>query len=252
MDSTFNFEMKSKFMKKLVFGLMVITFGLLLLARNLNLLSDEFREVVFSWPMLLIAIGTINLFGNDSWLPGVVIIAVGSFFLLPRIFYIPFDFGDIFWPSIFILVGVLMIVKNFGRKSFKHKYFKPDNRWYTSANEGETGSGYVEETSIFGGGKKIVTSQQFKGGKVVAIFGGAEIDLTQAQMSPGTHVLEVTCVFGGVNLRVPSSWSVHLEMDNILGGFEDKRYFTTRVEENPEAELIIRGVAVFGGGELKS
>lgn len=251
MNSTFNFDMKSRFMKKLVFGMMVIIFGLLLLARNLNLLSDDVRHVIFSFPMLLVAIGVVNLFGNDSWLPGVLITAVGAFFLLPRIFYIPFDLGDIFWPGVIILVGSLLIYKSI-RGDFQGKYFKHDRRWYTSANEGETGSGYLEETSIFGGSKKIVTTQQFKGGKVVAIFGGADVDLTQANLAPGTHVLEITCVFGGVNLRVPSTWSVHLEVDNILGGFEDKRYFTQRVEENPDAELIIRGAAVFGGGELKS
>jgi hypothetical protein len=50
---------------------------------------------------------------------------------------------------------------------------------------------------------------------------------------------------------VPSDWKVQLKMTSILGGFNDKRTF---IKESPDPSriLIIKGTAIFGGGEIKS
>ena len=83
------------------------------------------------------------------------------------------------------------------------------------------------------------------------MFGGSEIDLTQAKLAEGVYTLEVNAIFGGVTVIVPSDWKIELKMTSILGGFTDKRAY---IKENPDPSkvLVIRGSAIFGGGEIKS
>ena len=109
---------------------------------------------------------------------------------------------------------------------------------------------FVESTSIFGGSKKIIISKKFKGGDLVNIFGGSELDLMQADFT-GTAVIEVTTVFGGTKLLVPSNWSAKSEAVTIFGGMDDKRKMQA-IQESPDKTLLIRGTVIFGGIEIKS
>lgn len=64
-------------------------------------------------------------------------------------------------------------------------------------------------------------------------------------------VIELTTIFGGTKLLVPSNWSIKSEAVTIFGGIEDKRRMQT-VTETPEKILLIRGTVIFGGIEIKS
>ena len=103
---------------------------------------------------------------------------------------------------------------------------------------------------IFGGTKKNVLSKDFKGGDVVNVFGGTELNLTQADIK-GTAVLELTTIFGGTKLIVPSNWSIKSEAVTIFGGIEDKRQLPA-TQEAPEKLLLLRGTVLFGGIDIKS
>ena len=109
---------------------------------------------------------------------------------------------------------------------------------------------FVDSTSIFGGTKKNIFSKNFKGGDLVNIFGGADIDLSQADFT-GTAVIEVTFIFGGTKLIVPSNWAVKSEAVVIFGSVEDKRKMQT-ISENPDKVLLIKGTIIFGGVDIKS
>jgi predicted membrane protein len=109
---------------------------------------------------------------------------------------------------------------------------------------------FVESTSIFGGAKKIIISKNFKGGDLVNVFGGTELDLSQADFT-GTAVIELTTIFGGTKLLVPSNWSVKSDAVTIFGGIEDKRRMQT-ITEAPEKTLLLRGTVIFGGIDIKS
>ncbi|MCP4552892.1 MAG: cell wall-active antibiotics response protein [Bacteroidetes bacterium] len=227
-------------MKKVVFGIIIVVVGLLLLASNFGELPRYLRNIIFSWQMLLIAIGLINLASRESKSVGLILIAVGSFFLLPDIFVFSFDFVELFWPILLIVVGVSMIM--FGGRALRWR-----NRYKTSTID----SGFLDVVTIFGGTEKRIANQVFKGGDVVNIFGGTEIDLTQAILNEGTNVLEITCVFGGINLVVPADWNVRWEVASIFGGFSDKRHIIkTSADDNNV--LVVKGIGIFYGGEIKS
>lgn len=234
---------RPKRMKKAVFGLLVIAAGFIWLGSNMGYVDDTTLHIIFSWPMLLVAIGLTNLAERDSRFTGIVLILVGSFFLAPRLISTPYNFIGIYWPVLIIILGIMIFFSALTKRLWMDRRF---HRYTDLTSEGD-----LDEMNIFGGSKKRITDQNFSGGKITNIFGGAEIDLTKANLVPGRSVLEVTCIFGGVSIIVPSDWSVQVSVVSILGGFHDKRS-TTRSEENPDKVLIIKGSAVFGGGEIKS
>lgn len=230
---------KNKRMKKIIFGILLLLAGSLLLAFNLGALPIEYKRVVFSWPMLLIAIGLINLFSKESYFSGAILLLIGTYFIIPRAFPENADVIALYWPVLLIIIGIVIILK----KSLFN--FKP------KIKNTNTDSSFIEEVNIFGGNKHKVNAQVFKGGKLVNVFGGSHIDLTQTKLDEGKNTLEMVCVFGGVELIVPSDWVIHIEVASVLGGFADKRVINSTVAE-PGKELYIKGVVVFGGGEIKN
>jgi predicted membrane protein len=231
--------------KKLVFGLIVIFLGAILLADNFYLLPNGFKSVMFTWQMLLIAIGCLNLFSRKGYFGGLIMILVGFFFLIPEIHFFSFNFTRLFWPVLLIAVGLLIIFRSNIRGSRIHKDYKC--RKTTTSN----GDGYINDVNIFGGSKHNNVSQNFCGGKVTAIFGGSELDLSRAKLAEGVNVLDMVCIFGGSVMIVPADWHVRTEVISILGGFADKRHnVPTSVPH--DRELVIKGITIFGGGEIKS
>ncbi|WP_081952234.1 DUF1707 SHOCT-like domain-containing protein [Kitasatospora phosalacinea] len=84
--------------------------------------------------------------------------------------------------------------------------------------------------------------------KAVAVFGGIEIDLTDAVFESPEVVIEVISVFGGVEIRVPENVSLHGGGAGVFGGFEVRE----QTSADPYAPVVrVKGAAVFGGVEAK-
>jgi hypothetical protein len=105
---------------------------------------------------------------------------------------------------------------------------------------------------FFQSGRGQIVSDNFRGGKVTAVFGGSEIDLTKAKLGPGVSELELACVFGGTTIIVPDDWTVKIEVVPVLGGFGDSRKLNPGRIIDTTRQLVIKGAVVFGGGEVKS
>ena len=124
----------------------------------------------------------------------------------------------------------------------------------SSGSVGQSGSSdsRLNYTAIFGGGEHRISAKNFTGGEIVAIFGGFEIDLSQAEIEGERAEIEITSLFGGGELRVPDHWTVQIEGAGIFGGYGDK---TAHPQINSTAArkiLIIRGVSIFGGVSIKN
>ena len=225
-------------------GIFILLIGLVAL---LKASIPFFPDWVFSWQMLLVALGMfIGVRHNFRGVAWFILMLIGGIFLLNDI-YPEFSLRRYMWPFALIAVGLFILTR-------------PRNRWGSDkepkadqSSEGGTGfskEDFVESTSIFGGAKKIIISKNFKGGDLVNIFGGTELDLSQADFT-GTAVIELTTIFGGTKLLVPSNWSVKSEAVTIFGGIEDKRKMQT-VTEAVEKTLLLRGTVIFGGIDIKS
>lgn len=110
----------------------------------------------------------------------------------------------------------------------------------------------AKEAAIFSGGKRIINDQNFSGAKYDAVFGGFEIDLRNADIAGESAVLDLNAVFGGIDVRVPVSWTVVLKGAGVFGAFQDSTAQPDpRLFPNPK-RLIVKGGAVFGGVEIKN
>jgi predicted membrane protein len=229
--------------KKLALGVIIIVAGFLLLLVNTGILPYTIHHVLFSWQMLLIGIGIISFLSSESRTPGTILILIGTIFILPRIFDLSFNVWHVFWPVILIGIGVLILFKRSPKSAIQWRF--------QHVSEQGLDEGFIHEENIFSGGKQRVIHQVFRGGHINCIFGGSEVDLTQASLADGISELEVNTIFGGVTLIVPADWKIQLKMTSIMGGFADKRAY---VKENtdPSKLLIIKGSTIFGGGEIKS
>jgi predicted membrane protein len=223
-----------------IIGVILVIAGLFLVIRNTNFFPDFIDNIIFSWPMLLVAIGLVMTIGSSgAKTAGIIVMAVGAFFLIPRIFSETFHNYDMFWPSIFIIIGIIFI-------------FTRRRGWNSVSTSKAVSDDYIDYVNIFSGGERQIVSQNFSGGKVTAIFGGSEIDLTRAKLAPGKSELELACIFGGTTIIVPDDWSVIIEVTPILGGFGDSRKLNPGRTVDSTKQLVIKGAVVFGGGEIKS
>ena len=228
-------------------GLFLIMIGV---AAYLRTTFPQYFSWLFTWEMLLIALGLfIGVRHNFRGIAWFILIIIGGIFLANRL-YDAFTFRYI-WPLVLIAVGLFIITK-------------PRNRWRAEVEKKGDGSAddsvsddmsfskedFVETTSVFGGAKKIIISKNFKGGDIVNIFGGTELDLSQADLS-GVAIIDLTTIFGGTKLLIPSNWSVKSEAVTIFGGIEDKRRMQAAVDI-PQKTLLLRGTVIFGGIDIKS
>lgn len=205
---------------------------------------------VISWQMFLIAMGMFigirHSFRGGAWL---ILILIGGIFLF-RDLYPEITFERYILPGILILLGLFFIMRpKRKRRAFCGGYDSPAEENEPGTNTAYTSEDFVDSTSIFGGVKKNIMSKNFRGGDIVNIFGGSEINLGQADIQ-GTVELEVTQIFGGTKLFVPSNWEVKPEMMAVLGGIEDKRNLTTN--PNPGKVLVLKGTSIFGGIEIRN
>ncbi len=109
----------------------------------------------------------------------------------------------------------------------------------------------MNETAILGGNDRLITSEHFRGGKITTIFGSNEINLVNAQLADGQNELDLFTLFGSTELTVPRDWDVAIDVTTILGSFEDRRR-PALLPPNPSRQLTIRGLVLFGSGELMS
>jgi len=225
----------------LLLGIVLMFLGLFLIADLADIVPWRLRDFIFTWQALLIFLGLIFLSNRENKGTGIILIAVGSFFLLPRVLNVPHYWGSLFWPSLLITLGLVVIFSS--RRGGRGGTYFGGHKQKTSSED------WLDDVAVFGGGDRIINSQQFNGGKITHIFGGSKIDFTRAKLAPGKVYLEVVLIFGGTKLIVPESWDVKMEVTSVFGGFSDKRVKSMIVTDS-ESKLIITGTNVFGGGEI--
>jgi len=246
-----------------ILGIAIICFAILLLLTNLSIIPFGIVEIMGSfWPLLIIAIG-VNILAKgkkNSFLPGTITILVGAVCLIEELNIFPWSFWDIFWPLLLILIGSYFIFGkntkepkvriNFNEDCNDNSNFTKDNPDFVAfGSNSDTSNGDVLNiNAVFAGTERRILSQNFKGGKVVTMFGGVKLDLREALLAE-VNELEIVCLFGGVELYVPNNWKIEAAGNPIFGGFEDKTRFIVYSENtlNKPSVFYVDFNVVFGG-----
>ncbi|MCF8261324.1 MAG: cell wall-active antibiotics response protein [Melioribacteraceae bacterium] len=230
---------------RLFLGAVFVIFGLMLLLDNLNIYYFDFYipHWVFSWYTIMLVVGLILYSGSKNKTLGVIFIAIGGISILSQIFeYRFFRIISDFWPLALIGVGAYILFQRKHDGSIEN--IDPERTGNSSD--------YIDDVSIFGGGKKRIQSNNFRGGRVTSIFGGSELNLVESKLAKGESVINVFALFGGSTFTVPKDWNVTLDVTPLLGGFSDERTIFPDMEKQEDRRLTIKGLVIFGGGELKN
>jgi predicted membrane protein len=234
---------KNRIGGRIILGAIFLVFGILFLLSNFELVEFSIPRIIFSWQVILIIIGAVIII-NSNDIAGYILVTIGTVFLLSK--YYGFNAWDL-WPVILIVLGIYLVFNFTKRSGIHNKRF--------SARFGSKGTelneDIIDEVAVFGGGKKFITSKNFQGGRITAIFGGLEIDLYDTHLAPGENVIDILTIFGGVSFHVPRDWKVILKITPVFGGFSDERRRSPDLESSSDKILIIKGMVLFGGGEIK-
>ena len=70
-------------------------------------------------------------------------------------------------------------------------------------------------------------------------------------------VLDIFAVMGGCEIIVPSSWTIVTPLVPVMGGIDDKRLAplpgsAENIGGKPAPRLVLRGLVLMGGIEIKS
>jgi predicted membrane protein len=220
--------------------------------------------------------------------PGLILIAIGTLFLLDHMDIIHLGSLWKFWPlilialglskllaehnrvagGILILVGAYFQLNHLGILNLSWNTFWPvllivggilmiSSRFelgrFRTAYTSPIGQEVLNEFALFGGVERRINVSNFKGGRVEAVFGGIEVDLRSAEIEGEEAIVEVEALFGGIEFTIPDRWIVIYQGQSIFGGYSDEtRPPVPDVLGAPRKTLILRGRALFGGIVVKN
>lgn len=260
---------------KALAGVILLIVGGALLLKQFDFFF--FPNWLFSWPMWLILWGLYSgakhNFNNSS---SFILILLGIVFLVHENLNVASGF---IWPMALIIFGLWIIVRR-SHHSDRDNWDKPwkqRGNWrqyegafpnnptvdYTttadvpppvnpdpSTYSRPTGDDYLDAVSIFGGVKKTILSKNFRGGEIVNVFGGAELDFTQANIN-GQVIIDITQIFGGTKIIVPAHWQVVSDLAAVFASVDDKRIRTAAPADSDKI-LVLKGTSIFAGVDIRS
>ncbi len=219
---------------KLVFGIVVLTLGVLWTLDNLGMLDAS--QILKWWPIAALSWGLMRLTGigvRQQTMPGFLWTIVGAVALL-RVFGLVHFTIFALWPVFLIAMGASLIFRG------SHP---------TSWPGATQGGPRLTTFAFMAGAERKIVSQSFEAAEVSAVMGGATIDLRSATLANNRAVIDAFAMWGGIELVVPVGWRVMGEVTAILGGFQD----STAPPTDPNAPtLVVRGTAMMGGIEVRN
>ena len=243
--------------KRFYFGVILIAVGVILILERLNLIPELMADMLISWQMLLVGVGVLSLIGGNRT-AGTIMIVIGATFMIPELITVPQEVRRIYWPLILVAIGISILLRRRDHQKLDKGndpiITNPNNDASQSSNSAYSADSFntFDDFVIFGGREIFVTSQALAGGKATSIFGGIEFDLRKASLQPGGAVIDCVSVFGGCGFKIPMDWNVRNEVTTIFGAFTDKRGETYNDRYyDPSKTLVIKGISMFGGIEVK-
>ncbi len=229
-------------------GLLLVSVGLGLTAREFGLLPEHVRIWDF-WPLFIVLIGLSALLRGGGFIGALfalAFIATGSVLLAGNLGFMTSSVTRL-WPVLLVLLGLVALFRR-GPTPEPH-VSRVAERYRSSIGEAELTHGaeqdYLSRQYVCSGAQLHVESQAWKGGELAVTAGGVELDLRHARLDPDGAVLAVRVLMGGIEIRVPDTWQVHLDVVPFFGGADDSTRSTQGVSSTPRLRVI--GNVTLGG-----
>jgi predicted membrane protein len=171
---------------------------------------------------------------------GIILILIG----ISALTGIPF-FGFLF-AIVLIAIGVRMIARRSVHSGWRWDDYDHDHD-HNHTHKTASGERSIDEVAIFSPLNKSYTAEHFKGGKIVMVFSGGEVNLTQIKTDETEIDLEISSIFSGIEIVVPRDWKVVSTANVFLGNVDT----SAAQAGDGNITLIIHGEAVFGEIEVR-
>lgn len=218
-----------------LWGIVLIAVGAVFALNELNITDiDLFFDGW--WTLFIIVPCGIGLFTEREKTGNLIGIAIGVFLLLCCQDILNFSFmWKLLVPAVIVIVGLKMVFTGlFGNKANEMiKQLKLEGK--------HPRSGFA----AFSGCDMNYDGQVFESAELTAIFGGVKCDLRNAIIEKDCAI-QVSAIFGGVDILVPAGINVKVNSTSIFGGMSNK---TAAKQDGPT--LYVSGVCMFGGVDIK-
>ena len=210
-------------------GAIIVLLGILLLFNTTGVYPTQ--NLLLYVPALFVILGIWILVQSrfQSLLGPVLLIVVAGAAQLVVLEYATVDQVVVYWPVIVIAFGLSLALSQY-RSRVHH-----------------SDASFSTGMAIFGGVEKRNTSKAFTGGELMAIFGGTELDLRDTEVADRPARINVTVLFGEVEITVPRDWNVQMDVLPVLGAAADDR---PRDNHHDEVDLIVTGFVAFGDASV--
>jgi predicted membrane protein len=216
-------------------GIILIIIGIGFLLGQFNVWN--FTEIIAVWwPSIIIALGIYRIATDrpSLWF-GLLVFIFGAMLQADHLDLLPWGFWNSFWPVLLIFAGIWLITSRLVRDKNSRKKDNILNDFY-----------------IFSGAEQRIETQNFQGGTITALFGGAELDLRNSKIIEPEINLEMNAIFGGIELVVPEEWIVKVSGLPLFGGLDNKTKKSALDDERIKPVIKIKYLALFGGIEIKN
>ena len=218
---------------------------------------------------------------SARWGMGLAFVAVGLMLLLHTTGVA--DLGSVIrWaPSLFILLGIVMMVARRFRRIFAPAIIIAiaavvqlvvlgfdaaviwpvllimvgvaillGRGWKRKSRDvrPDTADDDLNLSTIMGSTYRRVSADDLNSGEFTTVMGESKLDLRDVSQSDLPAEICVTCVMGEVNLRVPAGWSVKINNSTVMGESKDERRSSPNTAA---ADLTVTGTVVMGSLKIE-
>lgn len=110
-------------------------------------------------------------------------------------------------------------------------------------SHGDEESDELGLVAVFDGIELRSRAKAFRGGSMLAWFGGIAVDLREVELAPGAR-LSLHTLFGGIAIKTPPGWRIESEVKAMAGGVETR---SLAQGDSHSPMLTLTGKALFGG-----
>jgi hypothetical protein len=115
-------------------------------------------------------------------------------------------------------------------------------------SRGDEESDELALVAVFDGIDLKSRAKAFRGGSILAWFGGVALDLGDAELADGAH-LSVNTFVGGIAIKTPPGWRIEGDVKSVFGGVKKE----SPAQDDPNAPVLtVEGMALVGGIALEA
>ena len=198
--------------RRILWGVILVAFGVLI---GLDVVDVIDMKDLFEgwWTFFIILPSIVSIIADREKIWGIAGLFTGSvLFLACQDIIEDSAVIKLIIPFVIVLVGIKLIFKDIFNKDVKAAKQKAE----------ATGTPAKEYAATFSGNDVDFSGESFTSAKVNAVFGGMKCELRNAVITDGA-VLDISAIFGGIDILVPPDVNVKISTTSIFGGMRTRK-----------------------------